>query len=59
LLNKRKMPFSSSVVWFRGTEVSTEHIEELVPEALFLGGLAPSAGPVMRELNGAVADFIP
>ena len=39
--------------------LDAEHVEELVPEGLFLGSLAPRAGPVMRELNGAVADFVP
>jgi hypothetical protein len=32
---------------------NAEHIEELVPEGLFLGGLAARAGPVVGELNGA------
>jgi len=39
--------------------LDAEHIEELVPEGLFLGSLAPCAGPIVRELNGAVADFVP
>jgi hypothetical protein len=39
--------------------LEAEHVEELVPEGLFLGGLAPRAGPVMGELNGAVANFVP
>ena len=39
--------------------LDAEHVEELVPEGLFLGGLAPRAGPVMGELDGAVADFVP
>ena len=39
--------------------LDAEHIEELVPEGLFLRGLAPRAGPVVRKLNGAVADFVP
>jgi hypothetical protein len=39
--------------------LDAEHVEELVPEGLFLGSLAPRAGPIVRELNGAVADFVP
>src|ERR1019366_133312 len=35
--------------------LDAQHIEELVPEGLFLGGLPQRAGPVMRELDGAVA----
>src|ERR1035441_3073578 len=39
--------------------LDAEHVEELVPEGLFLGSLTPRAGPVMSELDGAVADFVP
>jgi len=38
--------------------LEAEDIEELIPEGLFLGGLAPRAGPVMGKLDGAVADFV-
>jgi hypothetical protein len=39
--------------------LDAEDVEELVPEGLFLGDLAARAGPVMGELDGAVADFVP
>jgi hypothetical protein len=39
--------------------LDAEHIEELVSEGLFLSSLAPRAGPVVGELNGAVVDFVP
>lgn len=42
-----------------GAAADSEHVEEFVPEGLLLAALASDAGPLFREGDSAVADFIP
>ena len=39
--------------------LDAEHIKKLIPKGLLFRALAPGFGPLPRELQGAVADFIP